>query len=299
MTTTKTVVITGASSGFGAMTARHLADRGHVVFAGMRDTATRNATAADAARDYAADHDVDLRPIEMDVSDQGSVDAAIDAIVTTAGRLDVVVHNAGHMTLGPAEAFTPDEVAQVYDTNVLSMQRVNRAALPHLRAQRDGLLIWVGSSSSRGGTPPYLAPYFAAKAAMDALAVSYAAELARFGIETSIVVPGSFTVGTNHFAHAGSASDTDVVTQYDRLYPDLMGQVSARLADLAPADQDPTEVARAIADVVDAEKGDRPFRVHIDPAHDGAEEVFDLGDRIRTDFYRRLDLADLLHPAGN
>lgn len=294
---TKTIVITGASSGFGAMTARHLADAGHVVYAGMRDIATRNATAAEAARDYAADHHVDLRPIEMDVSDQGSVDAAIDTIVTTAGRLDVVVHNAGHMTLGPAEAFTPDEVAQVYDTNVLSTQRVNRAALPHLRAQRDGLVIWVGSSSSRGGTPPYLGPYFAAKAAMDALAVSYSAELARFGIETSIIVPGSFTVGTNHFQHAGHASDTDTVAQYDRRYPDLMEQVSVRLADLAPVEQDPAEVARAITDVVDTAKGDRPFRVHIDPAHDGAEEVFDLGDRIRTDFYRRLDLADLLHPA--
>ncbi|GGF19709.1 SDR family oxidoreductase [Williamsia phyllosphaerae] len=296
---TQIVVITGASSGFGAMTARHLADAGHVVYAGMRDTVTRNASAAQAARDYATDHQVDLRPIEMDVADQGSVDAAIDTIVTTAGRLDVIVHNAGHMTLGPAEAFTPDEVAQVYDTNVLSTQRVNRAALPHLRAQRDGLVIWVGSSSSRGGTPPYLAPYFAAKAAMDALAVSYAAELARFGIETSIIVPGSFTVGTNHFAHAGHPSDTNTAEQYDQLYPDLMEQVSVRLADLAPAEQDPTEVARAITGVVGAEKGDRPFRVHIDPAHDGAEEVFDLGDRIRTDFYRRLDLSDLLRPAVN
>ena len=79
----------------------------------------------------------------------------------------------------------------------MSTQRVNRAVLPHLREQRDGLLVWVGSSSARGGTPPYLAPYFAAKAGMDSLAVSHAAELARFGIDTSIVVPGSFTTGTD------------------------------------------------------------------------------------------------------
>ena len=72
----------------------------------------------------------------------------------------------------------------------MSTQRVNRAVLPHLRAQGDGLLVWVGSTSTRGGTPPYLAPYFAAKAAEDSLAVSYAAELARFGIDTTIVVPG-------------------------------------------------------------------------------------------------------------
>src|SRR6201999_3914006 len=100
-------------------------------------------------------------------------------------------------------------------TNVLSTQRVNRAALPHLRKQKKGLVVWVGSTSTRGGTPPYLAPYFAAKAAMDALAVSYAAELNRWGIETSILVPGAFTSGTNHFAHAGSPADKARQAEYD------------------------------------------------------------------------------------
>jgi NAD(P)-dependent dehydrogenase (short-subunit alcohol dehydrogenase family) len=77
------------------------------------------------------------------------------------------------MVFGPAEAFTPEQLAELYDVNVLSTQRVNRAALPQLRKQREGLLVWVSSSSSAGGTPPYLAPYFAAKAGMDALAVIY------------------------------------------------------------------------------------------------------------------------------
>jgi NAD(P)-dependent dehydrogenase (short-subunit alcohol dehydrogenase family) len=81
---------------------------------------------------------------------------------------------------------------------VLSTQRVNRAALPQLRKQRNGLVVWISSSSAAGGTPPYLAPYFAAKAGMDALAVIYARELSRWGIETSIIVPGAFTGGTNH-----------------------------------------------------------------------------------------------------
>ena len=83
------------------------------------------------------------------------------------------------MVFGAAEAFTPEQLLEVYDTNVLSTQRVNRAALPQLRKQKKGLVLWVGSTSTRGGTPPYLSPYFAAKAAMDALAVSYAAELNR------------------------------------------------------------------------------------------------------------------------
>lgn len=292
----KNIVITGASSGFGAMTARALADAGHGVYAGMRNTTGRNAEAVAELDEYANTHSVDLHAIEMDVTDQASVEASVKEILDKAGHLDVVVHNAGHMVLGPAEAFTPEQLVEVYDINVLSTQRVNRAILPHLRKRGEGLLVWVGSSSTRGGTPPYLAPYFAAKAAEDSLAVSYAAELARFGIDTTIVVPGSFTTGTNHFVHAGHPDDTEIAAAYETHYAGLLDQVAARLAELAPADADPAEVARQIVRVVDLPKGQRPFRVHIDPADDGAEQANNLGDRIRVQFYQRIGLADLLSP---
>ena len=186
----------------------------------------------------------------------------------------------------------------MYDTNVLGTQRVNRAALPHLRAQGHGLLLWVGSTSTRGGTPPYLAPYFAAKAAMDALAVSYAAELARFGIDTSIVVPGAFTSGTNHFAHAGSPDDRERAAAYDTRYDGLVDDVNARLAALEPPDVDAGQVAVAIGDVVAAPAGRRPFRVHVDPSRDGSEVVSAVADRIRVDFFHRVGLDDLLTPAS-
>jgi len=288
-----TIVVTGASSGFGAMSARALADAGHTVYAGMRDIAGHNATAAKEFDAYAAS----AHSVELDVSDQASVDAAIARIVAEAGRLDVVLHNAGHMTLGPAEAFTVDQLASIYDTNVLSTQRVNRAALPHLRRQRDGLLIWVGSSSARGGTPPYLGPYFAAKAAEDALAVSYAAEVSRFGIETTIVVPGSFTTGTNHYAHAGHPGDTATRDEYEQVYPGVMDDLLGKQAALTPPGADPAEVARQIVRVVALPRGERPFRVYIDPAQDGAEEVFRIGDRIRRDFYRTVGYEELLSVA--
>jgi len=287
------IVVTGASSGFGAMSARALADAGHTVYAGMRDIAGHNATAAKEFDAYAAS----AHSVELDVSDQASVDAAIARIVAEAGRLDVVLHNAGHMTLGPAEAFTVDQLASIYDTNVLSTQRVNRAALPHLRRQRDGLLIWVGSSSARGGTPPYLGPYFAAKAAEDALAVSYAAEVSRFGIETTIVVPGSFTTGTNHYAHAGHPGDTATRDEYEKVYPGVMDDLLGKQAALTPPGADPAEVARQIVRVVALPRGERPFRVYIDPAQDGAEEVFRIGDRIRRDFYRTVGYEELLSVA--
>jgi NAD(P)-dependent dehydrogenase (short-subunit alcohol dehydrogenase family) len=297
MTTKKITIVTGASSGFGAMTVRALADAGHTVYAGMRDMTGRNTAAANDASAYAKSRGVDLRPIEMDVSQQESVDAAVAAIIAEHGRIDVVIHNAGHMVLGPLEAFTPEQLTEMYDTNAVSTQRLNRAVLPHLRERKDGLVIWVGSSSTRGGTPPYLGPYFAAKAAEDSLAVSYAAELARFGIDTVIVVPGSFTTGTQHFAHAGHPDDAQVEQAYENLYAGLMDQVSAKLAELAPEDADPQEVARAIVEVVATPKGERPFRVHIDPADDGAETVNRVGDLVRREFYQRVDLEDLLSPA--
>ena len=294
----KTILISGASSGFGALTARMLADAGHTVYAGMRDVTGRNAEAAKAAADYSTEHGVDLRSVELDVSSEDSTERAVRTVLSEREHLDVLVHNAGHMVTGPAEAFTPEQLAALYDTNVLGTQRLNRAALPHMRERGDGLLVWIGSSSSRGGTPPYLAPYFAAKAAMDALAVSYALEVARFGIETSIVVPGSFTHGTNHFGHSGGPADQTVVDAYERRYAGLMDQVGQKLAEIEPTWADPAEVARAIVAVVDTEKGRRPYRVHIDPSDDGAAVVFAVGDRIRADFLRRIGLQDLLHPAS-
>ncbi|WP_046656776.1 SDR family NAD(P)-dependent oxidoreductase [Lysobacter capsici] len=291
------VLITGASSGFGALAARALAHAGHTVYASMRETTGRNAAQVEAAHRYADDHRVDLRTLELDIASQASADAAIAQLIAAHGRLDVLIHNAGHMVFGPAEAFTPEQFAQLYDSNVIGAQRVNRAALPQMRAQRRGLLLWVSSSSSRGGTPPYLAPYFAAKAAMDSLAVSYAGELARWGIESSIVVPGAFTSGTNHFAHAGTPADSARLADYDTGPTAGFGEeILRKLAGSVPEDADVASVADAIVAIVGTPYGRRPFRVHIDPANDGAEVVNAVGDRVRAEFLRRVGLGDLLAP---
>jgi NAD(P)-dependent dehydrogenase (short-subunit alcohol dehydrogenase family) len=294
----KVIVVTGASSGFGALTARALAHADHTVYASMRETKGRNASQVADVERYASEHGVDLRTVELDVASDASTERGIAEIIAGDGRLDVVVHNAGHMSFGPAEAFTPEQFAQLYDINVLSTQRVNRAALPHMRTRRQGLVVWVSSSSTRGGTPPFLSPYFAAKAAMDSLAVSYASELARWGIETSIIVPGAFTKGTNHFVHAGAPGDTARATEYTSgPYAGVAEQALKGLASLEPQDAEPGSVAEAIVRVVDAPFGKRPFRVHVDPSQDGAEIVNGVADRVRAEMFRRIGLADLLSPA--
>jgi NAD(P)-dependent dehydrogenase (short-subunit alcohol dehydrogenase family) len=289
------IVITGASSGFGSLAAHALAKAGHIVYAGMRETKGRNAPQVEEAITFSRDHAVDLRTVELDVSQQSSVDAAIKSIIAELGHIDVLIHNAGHMVFGPAEAFTPEQLGALYDINVLSTQRLNRAALPYLRKQGKGLVVWISSSSSAGGTPPYLAPYFAAKAGMDALAVVYARELVRWGIETTIVVPGAFTGGTNHFAHSGRPEDAAVVAEYDAgPYKGFAEEVMKGFASIVPPDADASAVAEAVVKVVDTPFGKRPFRVHVDPTEDGAEVTNMVMDRVRAELLRRIGLEDLL-----
>ncbi|VVD64617.1 oxidoreductase [Pandoraea aquatica] len=293
----QTILITGASSGFGLMTAQALAKAGHTVYASMRDTSGRNAPRVAEVAQWASDNAVDLRTVELDVQSEASAAAAIEHVLADAGGLDVLIHNAGHMVFGPAEAFTPEQMIQQYDVNVLGAQRVNRAALPHLRKQGRALMLWVGSSSTRGGTPPFLAPYFAAKAAMDALAVSYSTELSRWGIETTIMVPGAFTKGTNHFAHSGKPADAHIAAEYEQgPYAGVAETALKGLAGLEPADADPADVAREIVRVVGLPHGRRPFRVHVDPSQDGAEVVNAVADRMRREIYNAIDLGDLLSP---
>ena len=294
----KIILITGASSGFGRLTADALARDGHTVYASMRDVAGRNAENAAEMAETSKRDGVDLRAIELDVQSEPSIDAAVANIIAESGKIDVLVHNAGHMMFGPAEAFLPEQFAEQYDVNVLGTQRVNRAALPHMRAARQGLLVWVSSSSSAGGTPPYLAPYFAAKAAMDALAVQYARELSRWGIETTIVVPGAFTKGTNHFAHSGRPADEARLAEYEAgPYAGFGEQVQKAFAEIVPDDADPAGVAEEIVKVVDLPFGKRPFRLHYDPTEDGANVGFTVLDRLRAEMLHRVGLSDLLKPA--
>jgi NAD(P)-dependent dehydrogenase (short-subunit alcohol dehydrogenase family) len=295
--TTKIILVTGASRGFGSMAANALAQSGHTVYASMRETAGRNAPRVAAAAAYAKEQGVDLRTIELDVSTQASVDAGIAKIIAEHRRIDVIVHNAGHRVFGPAEAFTPEQLAQIYDVNVLSTQRVNRAALPHMRKQGEGLLVWVSSSSSAGGTLPYLSPYFAAKAGMDALAVQYARELSRWGIETSIIVPGSYAQGADHFARAGKPADEARVAEYEAgPYSRFGTQIQEAFRGILPDNANPGAVAGAIVCVVDTPFGERPFRVHVDPGEDGASVAFAVIDRVRNEMLNRTGFSDLRKP---
>jgi NAD(P)-dependent dehydrogenase (short-subunit alcohol dehydrogenase family) len=287
------ILVTGAGSGIGKLTAQALAEAGHIVYATMRDVEGRNKPRADELRALARERGIALHPLELDVLSQDSADAAAATIVREQGRIDVVMQNAGHLVVGPAEAFTPEEMAKVFDTNLFGAQRVNRAVLPYLRQQEAGLMLWISSTTTKGGFPPFMGPYGAAKAAMDSLAVTLAYEIARFGIETSIMVPGAFTQGTDHFPSAGKPADTGIAAAYGR-YDGVMDQIGARLSSLTPADADPQAVADEIVRIVGLPKGTRPMRSVIDFVGDGAREVLQVSERVRIEFAKRIGMGDLL-----
>ncbi|MFJ1253301.1 SDR family oxidoreductase [Cupriavidus sp. CuC1] len=287
------IVVTGAGTGIGKLSAQALAEAGHIVYATMRDVQGRNRDRADELRALAKSRHIQLHPLELDVLSQESADAAAAAIVREQGRIDVVMQNAGHLVVGPAEAFTPEEMMRVFDTNLFGAQRVNRAALPYLRKQEAGLMLWVSSTTTKGGFPPFMGPYGAAKAAMDSLAVTLAYEIARFGIETSIVVPGAFTRGTAHFPSAGKPADSATAAAYRR-YDGVMDQIGERLSALTPDHADPRAVADEIVRIVGLAAGTRPMRSVIDFVGDGAREVLEVSERVRIEFAKRIGMADLL-----
>jgi NAD(P)-dependent dehydrogenase (short-subunit alcohol dehydrogenase family) len=285
------VMITGASSGIGRLTAETLAAAGHTVYATMRDPDGRHASELKA---LAQSQDRDLRVVPLDVTSQASADAAVRRILAEAGALDVVVHNAGHLTIGYVETFTDDDIARQLDVNAIGAHRVNRAVLPHMRQRRSGTLLYVGSTIPVT-TPPFLGPYVAAKAALDALAVVTSYEVSQFGIETSIVMPGAITRGTRHFANATRSSDQQVAAEYAELDPLVERSHAAHEQLFAPGTTaDPQDVADEISRILSLPAGSKPFRSVVDAARAGVDHVMAFSDLTRQAFVRRLGYAEVL-----
>ncbi|MGA5454254.1 SDR family oxidoreductase [Streptomyces umbrinus] len=289
-----TVLITGSSTGIGRRTAETLAAARHTVYATMRDPAGRDADAVSELEALARSRNWQLRVVELDVTSQESADAAVRQVIEETDGLDVVLHNAGHLSIGYVEAFTEDDVSHLLDVNAVGAHRVNRAALPHMRARRSGTLLYVGSTI-QVTTPPFLGPYVASKAAFDALAVVTSYEVSQFGIETSIVMPGAITQGTNHFPGASRAGDEQVAAQYAELDPLVERTHDAHEQLFAPGTTaDPQSVADEIERILALPVGRKPFRSVVDAAQAGVDHVMAFSDLTREVFVRRLGFAETL-----
>lgn len=158
----KTILITGASTGFGRDTAETLARAGHTVFASMRDPQAKNSEHAAALRKQG------IEVVALDVSDDGSVERAVAEVMARAKQIDVLINNAGIASAGVTEAFTADQAKAVFNTNVVGLLRISRAVLPGMRAHGQGLIINIGSILGRV-TFPFFGIYGASKFAVEAL----------------------------------------------------------------------------------------------------------------------------------
>lgn len=292
------VLVTGASSGIGHAIALALARNGHIVYASMRETEGKNAQRVARLRQLAKRENIALGTLELDVLSETGCRAAVDAVLGKEGRLDVVVNNAGMLMQGISESFSIDQVARIIDTNALSWLRVNRAVLPAMRRQGHGLLMYVGSTTARLHEP-FLGPYVASKVAGDALAEIMGMEVGPFGIESVTLVPGAFTTGTEHFAHAQAPAYAAIVEQY--------GDLAARMATLGDklnaidaangGALTVEDVGSAACQVLSMPRGTRPSRVIIDGQQKGTEAIDAVYHMKQTAFLAQLGLADLAPPA--
>jgi len=250
----KTILVTGASSGFGRLTAETLSKSGHKVFAGFRS--------AEGARKQIADElkAKNIEILKVDVTDQASVDTAIVQLLEKSGnKLDVVVNNAGMASAGLSEAFTAEQARDLFEVNVFGVQRVLRATLPVLRAKRAGLVINVGSILGRV-TLPFFGLYGASKYAVEAMTDSYRYELSELGVDVVLVQPSAYP--TNMYAAAQKPANGELAKSYGET-AEVPGKILKTFMTLFQGENapNPQDVATAIDKIVATPAGSRPERV--------------------------------------
>lgn len=252
----KKVLITGASGGFGKLTVKTLLEKGYSVAASMRGINAKNKGVADELQGLGA------QIVEIDVTDDTSVENGVQKAVDLLQGLDIVINNAGVGTLGMQEHFTVADYQKLFEINVFGVQRINRAAIPHLRKQKSGVIIYISSLLGRMALPFY-GPYNSSKWALEALAENYRVELSGFGIENCIIEPGGYP--TTFMESLLMPSDQSRDTEYGEFLhaPKAMFAGFEQALHSNPA-QNPQNVADAIAEVLQMPIGEKPFRTVVD-----------------------------------
>lgn len=250
------ILVTGASGAFGSLTCIQLAESGHQVVGAMRSVNGKNEAIANELQSKG------IALVEMDVTNEKSVNSAVESAIKLMGGLDTVFNNAGIGANGVLECFTADDIQKMFDVNVFGVQRVMRAVLPFLRQQGKGTIIHTSSCIGRV-TTPFLASYSASKYALESLAEGYRAELSGFGIESCIVEPGGYP--TAFMSGMITPSDTERMNQYGEMasLPDASIKGYVGYVESIP-EQRPERVAEAVLKIVNTPFGEKPFRTVVD-----------------------------------
>ena len=256
----KSILITGASSGFGRLGAEYYARQGAKVFATMRNVPRAE---ADELRDLASAESLDISIVEIDVTSDAQTEAGVaEVLAANEGKLDVLVNNAGISVGGPVEVQDMAATQLIFDTNVYGCHRMARAALPSMRANGGGQIFNISSQLGRLIIPGF-GMYSATKFAVEAMSEQMAYELVQHGVDVTIIQPGGYP--TNIWAN----NNTNSAALLSRSSEDLIGSYPALTAGMGErtggGSTDPMDVPRAIAEIIAMPKGTRPLRKAVHP----------------------------------
>jgi len=274
----KVVLITGTNSGFGWLAAKSVAALGHQVYATMRDTNGKNADKAKVLSEVE-----NITVLDVALTDEVSVKNAIDTILNSEERIDVLINNAGISMSGVAESFTTGDVQDMFDVNVFAPWRLMKLVLPAMRKQSEGLIINISSGFGRFSAP-FSAVYGASKFGLEGLSEGLHYEVRPLGIDVAIVQPGAFP--TEIYMKTQLGSDTSVVGGYEAIadFPNKMGAAIGQMFEtLKP---NPQDVADAIVDLINLPTGQRPLRTVVDPAT--GEFVRAANDAVKVEYVKGL-----------
>ncbi|MBS7254846.1 SDR family oxidoreductase [Flavobacterium branchiicola] len=235
----KVVLITGGSSGIGKSIGEFLHQKGFVVYGTSRNPEkVLNSV---------------FPLVALDVRDAESIKNAVAKIITTSGRLDIVINNAGVGITGPLEEIPTEEIRNNFETNFFGPIEVMKAVLPQMRNQKSGLIINITSIAGYMGLP-YRSVYSASKGALELITEALRMEVKSFGIEITNVAPGDFA--TNIAAgryHAPVIKDS----AYEKVY----GDVLATMNDHVDAGSNPNEMAEAVFKIIETNKPKVHYKV--------------------------------------
>lgn len=277
------VLITGSSSGFGRLAAETMARRGWQVFASMRELEGKNEKAAAGLREVEGS----LTPVEIDVTHDGSVERGVATVIEAAGRVDVLVNNAGCAQTGIAEAYTVEQYRRIFEANFYGCVRMNRAVLPHMRRAGKGLLVHISSGAGRV-VIPFQALYCASKWALEAYAEACRYELKPLGVDSVLVEPGAFP--TAIFGKSMPPEDRGRAAEYGaiaKLPERVSGAFQANLEAFAP---DSMAVVDAVIRLMEMKPEERPLRTLVGKDVQPIEPLNRMSDELNR---RTLDLFGL------
>ena len=255
------ILITGCSSGFGRLGAEHYARLGAKVFATMRNLPRPEAAELEA---LAKAEKLDITVLEIDITKDEQVTAGVNAAIKSAGgKLDVLINNAGMSIAGPIEAQDMEATQLIFDTNVFGAQRMAKAVLPSMRANKSGYIFNVTSQLGRVIIPGF-GQYSPTKFALEAMSEQMAYEVASHGIDVTIIQPGGYPtkIWSNQNKPSGELKarlSEDIISAY----PQFTAGMGKREA--SSSTSDPMDIPHAIAGAIATPKAKRPLRIALHP----------------------------------